>query len=297
LAVGAAAAIVSSASVPIAAAQRTQGSDIGLGNGQVSTYAEFQADGTPRAIGVAFSAGVLDGLPSEHSDRHHCFDQNGDGMVTRPDECSSTHEFVIPLPDAVATRSDIPFSWVLLNWNPVGHIPPGVYDTPHFDVHFYMAPIADVFAIAGGPCGPEFVNCEDFETARMPVAANFMHPDFSNVDAVVPAMGNHLIDLSGPEFSGQPFTNTWIYGTYGGHVTFYEGMMTLAYLRSRPDGCSPIKTPPAVEVAGFYPTQYCVRYQASSDQYTVSLEAFVRREASAAQSAAPNRSPGQGSPQ
>jgi hypothetical protein len=172
-----------------------------------------------------------------------------------------------------------------------------VYDAPHFDVHFYMAPIADVFAIAGGPCGPEFVNCEDFETARMPVPPNFMHPDFTNVDAVVPAMGNHLIALGAPEFNGQPFTNTWIYGTYGGRVTFYEGMMTLDYLRSRPDGCTPIKTPAAYEVAGFYPTQYCVRHQAATDDYTVSMEGFVRREASAAQPVAPNPGPAQASPQ
>ena len=39
---------------------------------------------------------------------------------------------------AASARADIPFKWVLLNWTPHGHIPPGVYDTPHFDVHFYL---------------------------------------------------------------------------------------------------------------------------------------------------------------
>ena len=35
----------------------------------------------------------------------------------------------------------MPLKWALLNWNPHGHIPPGIYDRPHFDVHFYMEPI------------------------------------------------------------------------------------------------------------------------------------------------------------
>jgi len=31
-------------------------------------------------------------------------------------------------------------------------------------------------------------------------------------------MGNHLLDLTGPEFNKQPFTRTWIYGAYDGKV-------------------------------------------------------------------------------
>ena len=38
-----------------------------------------------------------------------------------------------------------------------------------------------------------------------------MHADFKNVDAVVPAMGNHLIDPTSAEFNGKKFTRTWIY--------------------------------------------------------------------------------------
>jgi hypothetical protein len=48
------------------------------------------------------------------------------------------------------------------------------------------------------------------------VPSNYVHPDFRDVDAVVPAMVNHLIDLTGPEFNRQSFTRSWIYGVYGG---------------------------------------------------------------------------------
>jgi hypothetical protein len=252
-----------------------------LGKGTVSSYAEFATAGMPRALGVAFSASALDGLPAAGSDRHHCFDRNKDGAVDPVTECLNTYELVIPLPDAVARRGDIPFKWVLLNWNPAGHIPPGVYDVPHFDVHFYMEPIANVFAIESGPCGPEFIRCDQFEVARRPPPANYMHPDFKDVEAAVPAMGNHLIDLTGPEFNKQPFTRTWIYGVYDGKVTFYEEMVTRAFLLGKPSTCFPIKSPPAVERSGFYPTLSCLRQDARTGGYTVSMEGFAFREAQA----------------
>jgi len=252
-----------------------------LGNGTVSSYAELDASGAPRALGVAFSASALEGLPATGSDRHHCFDRNKDGVVDPATECINQYEVVIPLPDAVARRADIPFKWVLLNWNPHGHIPPGVYDLPHFDIHFYLESIANVFALQAGPCGPEFVRCDQFEAARRPVPPNHMHPDFKDVEAVAPAMGNHLVDLTSPEFTKQPFTRTWIFGVYDGKVTFYEEMVTRAFLLGKPSTCFPIKSPPAVGLRGFYPKVSCLRHDARTGEYTVSMEAFVFREAQA----------------
>ncbi len=260
---------------------RVLGWSVELGNGTVSTYAEVDNSGIPAAIGVIYSANALEGLPTAASDHHHCFDRDGDGVVEGDTECLATHEIVLPLPDAVAMRSDVPFKWVLFNWNPTGHIPPGVYDVPHFDIHFYMEPIANVFALHDGPCGPEFIRCDQYELAKKPVPPNYMHPDFQDVDAVVPAMGNHLIDLTGPEFNGQVWTRSWIFGVYDGEVTFYEEMLTRAFLLSHPDSCYPIKSPPAVGRSGRYPTQSCIRYDAETDQSTVSMEEFVQREASA----------------
>lgn len=251
-----------------------------LGKGTVSSYAELDRQGTPMAIGVVFSPTALDGLPASGSDFHHCFDRNKDGTVDRMSECLHTYEHVIPLPDAVARRGDIPFKWVLLNWNPVGHIPPGIYDVPHFDVHFYMEPIANIFAVQSGPCGPEFVRCDQFEVGKQPVPANYVPPDFRDVDAVVPAMGNHLVDLTGPEFNKQPFTRSWIFGVYGGRVIFYEEMVTRALLLSKPQSCLPIKSPKAVALGGFYPTLSCLRHNAATGETTVSMESFTPRTAS-----------------
>ena len=88
-----------------------------------------------------------------------------------------------------------------------------------------MEPIAKIFALQSGPCGPELMNCDQFAIAKQPVPSNYIHPDFKDVDGVVPAMGNHLVDLTGPEFQKQPFTRSWIFGAYGGRIIFYEEMV------------------------------------------------------------------------
>ena len=257
------------------AAERIEGGATDVG---ISTYAEVTAGGGPKAIGVSFSSSFMNAPPASHSDERRCADRNKDGVVERPAECNMWHEWAIPLP--AAQRDDVPFKWALVNWNPMGHIPPGVYDLPHFDVHFYLEPMDRVFAIEPGPCGPEFVRCDQFEMAKKPVASNYIHPDYKDVDAVAPAMGNHLIDLTSPEFNGQRFTRSWIFGVYGGRITFYEEMLSREYILTKPDRCHPIKSPVAVDRAGYYPTVSCVRYDGARDTYNVSIEEFVLRERS-----------------
>jgi hypothetical protein len=251
-----------------------------LGTGTVSSYAEFDSGNTLTAMGIVFSTTALAGLPTG-SDHHHCFDRNTDGVIDPATECNETFEVIIPLPDAVSRRSDIPFKWVMLNWNPVGHGAPGIWDVPHFDIHFYLEPrIAHILAIRSGACGPEFVDCVHWEVGRKPLPPNYMHPDFQ-MGAVVPAMGGHLRDHMDPVYNKtQPAAHSWIFGAYDSHVIFYEAMVTRAFLLSNPDTCFPIKSPQAVALSGFYPTVSCVRHDAKTGESTVSIEDFVLREAS-----------------
>ena len=144
-----------------------------------------------------------------------------------------------------------------------------------------MEPIARIFALQSGPCGPELMNCDQFAIAKQPVPANYIHPDFKDVDGVVPAMGNHLVDLTGPEFQKQPFTRSWIFGAYGGRITFYEEMVAHRTLVQQPQSCAPIKQPKAWATAGYYPTVSCLRYDATTGETTVSMEQFSFRPASA----------------
>jgi hypothetical protein len=258
---------------------RALGAERVVGEGPVASYVEFEDNGRPGAIGVVISGRTLNSMPAEPTDGHRCFDADGDDSIDIMTECSHWHEFVLPLPTVASRQADIPFKWALLNWNPGGHIPPGVWDVPHFDVHFYIEPIENIFALKRGPCGPEFLRCDQFELATKPIAANYMHPDFDDVGAAAPAMGNHLIDQSAPEFHGEPFKRHWIFGVYDGRVIFYEEMVAHSYLLSQPAACNAIKSPEDVAITGFYPTNSCIRYDKEKDEYTVSMEDFVRREA------------------
>src|SRR5690349_10963822 len=104
---------VSASGAQGASPDRIAGWRASLGSGEVTSFAQLQADGAPKAIGVLFSAAALQNLPTEGSDGHHCTDRNGDGVVDRPAECAETHELVVPLPDAVSRRDDVPFKWAL----------------------------------------------------------------------------------------------------------------------------------------------------------------------------------------
>lgn len=267
-----------------ASAARLLGWRVDLGRGSVSSYAELDTKGNPSVLGVVFSPTALDGLPTG-SDGHHCFDRNKDGVIDPATECNETFEFVIPLPDAVSRRPDIPFKWVMFNWNPHGHTPPGIWDVPHFDVHFYLEPrITTILAIPSGACGPEFVDCKHWEVGRKPIPPNYIHSDFL-VGAVSPAMGGHWRDGKDPVFPPEkrPFTRSWLFGGYDGKVIFYENMVTRTFLLSKPDVCDPIKSAKAVALSGFYPTVSCVRYDSKTGEYTISLEKFLLRESSPAE--------------
>jgi hypothetical protein len=219
-------------------------------------------------------------LPTARSDEHRCFDLDGNGSIEPEPECLATLERVLPLPPEATRRADIPFKWILLNWNPQGHAPPHIYGRPHFDIHYVMEPIENIFAIMPGPCGEEFIRCDQFERAVVPVPEGYMHPDFQNVGAAVPAMGNHLVDLTGHEFHGSTFDRAWMYGAYEGRVTFWEEMVTREFLLTRPDTCFDIKTPAAVAVAGYYPTRSCFGFGDETGEQRVSVEGFVYRDAS-----------------
>jgi len=251
-----------------------------LGNGFAQVYTEVDAEGAPAVIGVTFDAGMLEGLPTMPNAWSRCFDKNGNGQIDPHGECHGDFELEFPLPQELAGVT--PFTWVSLNWNPMGHTPPAppVWAVPHLDFHFYLMPREAVRQIRPGPCA-ELIDCDDFVRAQMPVPAQYVHADHIDVGAAVNDMGNHLIDSKTPELApgGPPFTHTFIFGAYDGQITFYEPMITLAWLASRPDTCAPIKQPQAWATEGHYPTTYCIRYRAEEGMYTVTLEGFVRRAA------------------
>ena len=236
---------------------RQYGTPVKVGDGMARTYAVLdQKSGTPVELGVALDATALDGLPA-----------------------SGEHSYVLALPE----QSPAPYQFAELDWNPQGHVPPGVYTFPHFDFHFYTISQAERDAIV--PSDPNFAA----EARNVPIGAYV--PPFYIVPGdpaavAVPQMGVHWLDVRSPELQnllGHPaeyrqFTTTFIYGSWNGRYTFYEPMVTRAYLLSQPDTVVGISTPAHYPVAGFYPTEYRVTYDAQAQEYRVGLKGLVMRE-------------------
>jgi hypothetical protein len=231
------------------------GASADFAGGKISTYIVLGKDKDegsnrrkPLQLGIEIPKTVMDNLPPETST----------AVLDFPIQARHT-----------------PFQFMMFDWNPQGHPPAGIYDKPHFDFHFYVQDLEDVMAIDPGPCSG--LACDDYERARQPVPVQFIPPDYIDVGSVAPYMGNHLIDPTSPEFNGQPFTRTWIYGVYDGHVTFYEPMITRASILDQPNLCTPVKQPAAYEENGFYPTSYCTEFDAAKEVYRVYVKDFVYR--------------------
>lgn len=254
------------------------------GDGTLTAYSQVD-QGRPTAVGLLLTQDALQGLPYDPPTAGlWCYDKDGDGQVDPMHECAGGYEDVLHLGEEFRSEVDSPFTYVLNNWNPHGHMPPGVYDKPHFDVHFYTNANEERLAIRPGPC-EVLVHCDDYPLGKNLPEEQYRHPDFEDLDALEPAMGNHLADLTAPEHHGEPFTHTFIYGTWDGEVTFYEPMVTLEWFEglaggSIGDECFPIKQPEAWQESGWYPTEYCLDYRANRQELTASLQEFVYREAS-----------------
>jgi hypothetical protein len=239
-----------------------------IGAGTVQSFVTIGATGEPVAVGVTLSAGALEQLPPRPNTVSRCFDLDSNGRHTGH-ECMGDEERILDLPPSSA---QLPFRWISVNWNAAGHHNTP-YARPHFDFHFNTVERERIEAIRPGRCG-ELADCDDFKRATVPVPAQYLPSGYIDVGAVVPRMGNHLLDSQSPELKDSlPFTSTFIYGAYQGELIFWEPMITHDYLRNTTDACLEIRQPGAFRQAGYYPTRYCVR-QNQEGERTVSLEGF-----------------------
>lgn len=217
------------------------GAPTAVGSGTSRVVVRTDAGGNPAAILLELSPGALRGLPPN-------------------DKANGEWEYVLAMPRGVATGID----HIAIDWNPHGHPPPQIYGAPHFDFHFYMVTRARQLAIAF-PKGPK----DPAAVVSDPALVAPMYRVFP--DAAVPQMGVHAISLAAPELHHKPFTTTFLYGYYENRLIFLEPMITRAFLLSHPDVTMRLATPKKYSSAGWYPTKYVVRYDASRNVYVIAL--------------------------
>lgn len=236
-----------------AARTTAYGEAVAIGNGQARSYVVTDGD-RPVEVGVALDESTLDGLPSHHDDG---------GVHVHG---HTTFEYVLPLP----AQSGVPYRHVLVNWNPGGHEPPGIYDTPHLDFHFYTIPNEERLAI--DPADPEFQRKAEHAPPPELVPAGYVMP----APLAFPRMGVHWVDPASPELNGQPFTSTFIFGSWDGVVVFAEPMITKGLLESKQDFSAAVPLPATCSEPALQPTSYHVRWDERAREYRIALTELVR---------------------
>jgi hypothetical protein len=269
------------------------GGAVPFGNGTFEAFYTYNGGG-PKYLGVYFTASALENTPTAPSDgTYDVFDADGNVAWA----CCG-HEIKPPLP--AAAKAQTAFEHIVLNYNPVGHPPPGVYmGHEHIDFHFYTITDAERLAIEGAaeasemcmdtstvdasfPPAPAPMTCSQVARVAEHLAPDQLPPGHINVGAVEPGMGNHYIDSTAPEFNGETFTHTFIYGSNEGDLIFMEPMITMAWLDELTSTtCFDISMPEAFPEAGDYPTEYCMRYRPNDDAYAVYYRSFASFDASA----------------
>ncbi|HKS88221.1 MAG TPA: hypothetical protein VJR70_02155 [Stellaceae bacterium] len=223
-----------------------RGPAVAIGNGTARTVVLTDRANAPVAIAVEFTAGMLGGLPPRPN--------AGDPMLD--------WAYYLDFPRAAPATG---FDHVMINWHPMGHVPPGIYDVAHFDFHFYLVGRQDQLAIHYAH--PETPDVAD---VTMPPAA-LIPPGYSIPPGTqVSRMGLHAVPAAAPEFHHGKFANTLIYGyDQNGRLAFLEPMVAIDYLKRRPSEVQAVAVPARYSLPGEYPARYSVTYDPQRQTYRV----------------------------
>lgn len=227
-----------------------KGQQVAFHGGKAHAFIQLAKDARPEKIGISINDQAWNNLPIGGDQGHN-------------------HANSVTLPLPVQSVTVNPFNHIGLDWNPAGHEPENVYTKPHFDFHFYLISEPERLAIP-----PYETNAAGFD--NLP-AAPFLPATYFASPGGVPQMGKHWLDATAPELNGSVFTETFIYGSYNGKLTFLEPMVTKAFIEQSNLFERAIPQPQKFKVAGFYPTKLKIARVGTSREIT--LENFVYREA------------------
>jgi len=225
-----------------------------MGNGHARSWINVSHDNKALALGVEITDEALQNLPDIPEEER--------------DFISGPADFLLPLHQKAKELT--PYDHICINWNAHGHEPAGLYDIPHFDFHFYRMTLGEQMTIPPYNLAPTLFDNDP--------PAGYMPDLYFHAPGGVPEMGAHWIDLLTPELYGQPFTYTFIYGSYNGHVTFNEPMITMATIQGgntiHKDIRQPLHFSPTNK---YYPTQYSIWKDDSNNKHYISLDEMVLR--------------------
>ncbi len=249
------------------------GEEKSIGNGSVRTWVKVeQKRNKPVSLGVSLTESALTGLPADVDEPQ----KDSVKLQLMDGSPHHTFEYELMFPKEVAETA---FSHMGFNWNAFGHGPEKVFDRPHFDVHFYMA-------------APEYRHHIDFDVKKdgdsLKVKTSNIEPprEFLPINyqlapnTAEPRMGSHYADVTSSQLTPGEFENIFLFGVHNGSILFWEPMLTLDYLKSKPNFSQKLSLPAAYPVSGYYPTAYSVVYNQKRKEIDISLDKLTFRVAS-----------------
>lgn len=235
--------------------QILKGPEVQVHGGKAWTWLQVNKQGNPEKLGVALTNEALNTVPAGSHNGGHGHAEGNHWVMKIPSKSNQTA-----------------FNHVGMHWNPNGHEPETIYTFPHFDFHFYSSTPEEVLEI--GTYEKDSVRFKNTPgTEYFP--AKYFNP---GAPASVPQMGAHWMDASSGEFNGKKFTETFLFGSFDGKVTFYEPMITLEFLKKTTNYVRDIPQPAKVQKSSWYPTKMrVVKHDGITE---VILDGFVYRKQS-----------------
>lgn len=236
-----------------------------LGNGFVRSFVELDKDRNPLEVGVTLTKDVLP-LPTE------------DGQ---PDI-----KFELSLPPEASTTA---FDQVEITYRPQNYS--GVrtiFDAPRISTDFFLISPQERDAICPNyqviDRLPTCVGEEREQALKTPALGTL--PEGFEIGVVPEARhGIRYFDGKAPlpigEINGeQQLTSVYNYAIFDGNqLTALDIVSSNAFLETQADFNSPIKLPTSFSQSGYYPTEYSVTYDDTSQEYTVALSGLTYRSA------------------
>lgn len=221
-----------------------------IGDGKVRSWIRITHDGVPEEIGLEMTVGTLQNLPEAPAG------ETGEHTV----------EYFIPLHHKA--KAVTPYQHIGIDWQVNGHLPAGVFDVPHFDIHFYTISHTEQMAIpAPGPATIALFG---------PPPAGYLPAVYTIMGAPVAKMGRHWLDRTKVPTPANPFTHVMIYGTFYNKVVFIEPMVTRSFLLTNTTVHEAIKQPAIYNPTGtHYPGRYNIYRDGKKENIYITLDEFA----------------------
>lgn len=206
--------------------------------GDCQTWAMLDGEGKVSELAFTLPMATVNGIPS----------------TTKVDVI-----FYIELPDVV--KEQTLFKSLDYTYLPAGHVPAGVYDTPHWEWHLSKFTKDERAS----------VDCSD---PTMP-AADAIPQNWIVFPECLAGTGHHGYDLAAPEYNRERFTKGNYISYYHGFLGGLEPQATRDLLSARADiELNDAPKMQKVGTKGLYPSKAKMRYDAASATYVITYSGW-----------------------